>query len=122
MRGGVSLILFFVFLSCGKAEYITPADISSVISSEKTVIIDLRNEKKFADGHIKGAINAEYHEATFLRDIKNIDKERTVILYCGEGIKSDKAADIMKKEGFRNIKILSGGYARWLSEGFHGEK
>ena len=122
MRGWIFPVIFFIFLSCGEPEYLTPADISSVVSSEKTVIIDLRNEKKFADGHIKGAINAEFHDATFLRDVKNIDKEKTIVLYCGEGIKSDKAAEIMKKEGFRNIKILSGGYTRWLSDGFHGEK
>ena len=51
-----------------------------------------------------------------------IDKDIRVILYCGEGIKSDKAADVMRKEGFRKIMILQGGYNRWLGEGHKIEK
>jgi len=122
MRFIVIPVFSLIFLTCGGPEYITPAKLLSVMSEEKTVIIDLRNEKKFADGHIKGAINAEYHEATFLRDVKNIDKELRVILYCGEGVKSDKAADVMRKEGFQKIMILQGGYNRWLGEGHKAER
>ena len=115
------VILIFI-LSCGTPEYISPDTLSSMLAEEKTVIIDLRNDKKFADGHIRGAINAEFHEATFLRDIKKIDKDSRVVLYCGEGIKSDKAADVLRKEGFRKILILQGGYNRWLGEGHKAEK
>jgi len=122
MRRVLSPFILVVMLSCGSPEYISPDVLSSMLTGEKNVIIDLRNEKKFADGHILGAINAEYHEATFLRDIKKIDKESRIVLYCGEGIKSDKAADVMRKEGFRKIMILQGGYNRWLGEGRSVEK
>ena len=118
----LSPVILILMLSCGTPEYISPDTLSSMLAEEKTVIIDLRNDKKFADGHIRGAINAEYHEATFLRDIKKIDKDSRVVLYCGEGIKSDKAADVLRKEGFQKILILQGGYNRWLGEGHKAEK
>jgi rhodanese-related sulfurtransferase len=114
----LSPVILILMLSCGTPEYISPDTLSSMLAEEKTVIIDLRNDKKFADGHIRGAINAEFHEATFLRDIK----DSRVVLYCGEGIKSDKAADVLRKEGFRKILILQGGYNRWLGEGHKAEK
>lgn len=116
MRRVLSPFVIIFMLSCGTPEYISPVILSSMFADEKTLIIDLRNEKKFKDGHIPGAINAEFHDATFLRDISDIEKNRRVVLYCGEGIKSDKAADVMRKEGFKNIMILQGGYNRWLGE------
>lgn len=121
MKFAAIAFLTQIFLSCGGQDYLTPAELSTAISSEKIVIIDLRNEKNFAGGHIKGAVNFEFHEATFLRDIRNIDKKSRVVLYCGEGIRSDKAAEIMKDEGFHDIVILKGGYSRWLGDGFTGE-
>ena len=116
------LFIILIFSSCGGAGYISPGELQDEMQKNNTVIIDLRNNKKFGDSHIRGAVNAEYHEKTFLRDIQGIDKKSAVILYCGEGVKSDRAAVIMKKNGFSNIRILEGGYSRWLNEGFPSDK
>ncbi|HOP62122.1 MAG TPA: rhodanese-like domain-containing protein [Spirochaetota bacterium] len=122
MKRVIPIAVFFQLISCGFTDYVTPAELNDMMSSERLLIIDLRNPHKFADGHIKGAVNIEYHNATFVRDIKKLDKDSPVVIYCGVGIKSDAAADIMKQQGFRNVKILKDGYSSWLSMGFKGER
>jgi len=110
------LIPTILILSCGRVEYINPDELRAMMSHGGVVIVDLRDVKKFNDGHIQGAISAQFHEKTFLRDIAGIDKNREVVIYCGEGIKSDKAAEAMKDNGFRRIFILEGGYSRWAAQ------
>jgi len=120
-KGFIVIAIMGIISSCGQ-RYISPGELDIILHKNDIVIVDLRNEKKYADGHIKGAVSAEYHEATFIRDITTLDRKSEIILYCGEGIKSDKAASLMKEKGFKSIKILRGGYSSWVNAGFSTER
>ena len=63
---------------------------------EKHLVIDVRAENEYKEGHVKHAINIP------LADIeKNIDrisawKEKSVIVYCNTGKKSKEAAEKLR--------------------------
>jgi rhodanese-related sulfurtransferase len=38
-----------------------------------------------------------------------LDKTRAVYVYCSDGTRSAKAADLMMKEGFTKVVLLQGG-------------
>jgi molybdopterin/thiamine biosynthesis adenylyltransferase/rhodanese-related sulfurtransferase len=42
------------------------------------------------------------------------DPNRTVILYCHAGVRSLKAAGILKNQGFKDVRSLSGGIESWM--------
>lgn len=69
------------------------------------VIVDLRDEKSFKEGHVPGAVNVPYENLE--EYLKGINKNRELILYCERGGRSFAAA---KKFGNSyNIKTVNGG-------------
>jgi rhodanese-related sulfurtransferase len=121
---GIISSVFLTIIACGGISYMTPDELNLKIPEGNSVIIDLRDNKKYSDGHINGAINMEYNNLTFLRNItnSNIDKKNMIIIYCGEGIKSDQAAEILAENGFKEIRILKGGYSEWIKQGYPAAK
>ena len=75
---------------------------------EKHLVIDVRAENEYREGHVKHAINIP------LADIeKNIDrisawKEKSVIVYCNTGKKSKEAAEKLVKAGFKDVSDAKG--------------
>ena len=67
---------------------------------------------------IKGAMNAEYHPKTFTRDTERIDRNAAIILYCGMGLKTEKAADELERRGFTRVYAMEGGMEAWKKAGF----
>ena len=78
-----------------------------------TVLIDVREDDEYAEGHISGSIHARLGiiEST----IENIttDKNKTLLLYCRGGMRSAKAAAGLAAMGYKNIISMDGGLSAW---------
>lgn len=103
--------------SCNQYSYITP---DRLFSADKggMLILDLRQKAKYDDAHISGAVSAEFNNSTFSGYLDTLDKSREIVIYCGEGIKSEQAAGLMAAKGFRHVKMLKGGYSGWVQKGY----
>ncbi|MCR4903156.1 MAG: rhodanese-like domain-containing protein, partial [Butyrivibrio sp.] len=63
------------------------------------VLIDVRSKEEFSQGHILESLNIP------LDEIQNIDKKvqdrnTPIFLYCHSGVRSSKAAKILRKMGY----------------------
>lgn len=105
----VFIALSFVFLSC-----------SQVVIDEKSILIDVRTEKEFKQGHLKNAINIPHTEIK--EKIKNHakDKEEKIILYCRSGRRSGIAKKILEGMGYKNV-INAGAYEKLKKQGKYRE-
>ena len=56
------------------------------------------------------------------RIIEKLDKDQAVFLYCGVGIRSAKAATILRKKGFKYVYDLDGGYKDLIKVGMRSVK
>lgn len=65
------------------------------------VILDVRTESEFNTGHIKGAVNIPL--SRLHRGPIPLDKNRTYITVCSHGLRSVKAASLLKEQGFTNV-------------------
>ncbi|MBQ2917182.1 MAG: rhodanese-like domain-containing protein [Clostridia bacterium] len=54
-------------------------------------------------------MNIPLYELEQCSDCKLKDKGKTIIVYCQSGIRSKKAINILKKNGFKNLYHLKGG-------------
>ena len=82
-------------------------------SEEKPLLIDVRSESEYADGHISGAINIPYKELEQrLVELPSI-KSGQVILYCRSGRRADIAKETLEQNGFTRLDHLSGDYIAW---------
>ena len=70
------------------------------------VIIDVREQEEYEEGHIQSSVNIPLYEISkkILNVVKN--KEKIVILYCSKGKRSRLAKKMLEKEGYKNTYIL----------------
>lgn len=121
------IIVGIVIVSCSKkrqskAKIVTAEDMQSLLQLDSVQLIDVRTPKEFKKGHIENALNINFFAPTFADDIKALDKEKPVILYCRSGKRSTKSAKIFHESGFTDLYNLEGGIIKWKAEGFEVKK
>lgn len=97
---------------------ITPAELNEIILSDDTpIIIDVRSETEFAEGHIPGAINIPFNQIDNVVDDVNDDKEEAVYVYCASGRRADIAASKLMNAEYTNIVHVEGDMPAWAEAG-----
>lgn len=76
-------------------------------------LIDVRTPGEYADGHLTNALNFDWNGAAFETQIKNLDKQKPVFVYCLSGGRSGSAAAKMRNEGFAAVYEMNGGMMKW---------
>lgn len=90
----------------GKMDVITPEEIVSY-SKENAILLDVRTEIEFNNGHIEGALNIPVDN---LRDrLDELDKNKEIIEYCQVGLRGYVASRILSEHGYK-VKNVTGGY------------
>jgi glyoxylase-like metal-dependent hydrolase (beta-lactamase superfamily II)/rhodanese-related sulfurtransferase len=74
------------------------------------VVVDVRQETEFADGHVRGALNLPLHELTDPGSMANLDDQLNLYVHCGSGYRSVTAASLMKRQGIHNLRNVLGGW------------
>jgi rhodanese-related sulfurtransferase len=77
---------------------------------ENLVVVDVRRETEFADGHIKGAVNLPLSNLTDPGSMADIDDTDNLYIHCGSGYRSVFAASLMKRQGIHNLRNVIGGW------------
>ncbi len=84
-----------------------------------SIILDVRTEIEFDNGHVEGAINIPVDS---LRErIYELDKNKEILDYCQIGLRGYVAERILVQKGFK-VKNLTGGYKSILISSFTPEK
>jgi len=94
------------------------ADVKHGIDAgEKFLLVDVREDNEWANGHIPGAIHLG--KGVIERDIEQAvpDPKAKIILYCGGGFRSALAAENLQKMGYTNVESMDGGWKGWVSAG-----
>ena len=113
------LLISILISSCAIGQITNDIDIDEFrkkMVSEKYVLVDVRTEKEFDDGHIEDALNIDYFSATFSDEISNICLEKPVLVYCRSGNRSGKSMRIMSDLGFKEVYNLIGGIKGWKAK------
>lgn len=72
-------------------------------------LIDLRPEDAYNDEHFEGAKHIDWEDGTLLDYVKEMDKDRPILLYCGSGYRSGMAKEALIKAGYTHVYDLEGG-------------
>ena len=76
-------------------------------------LIDVRTPDEFAVGSIEGAMNIPLDD---MRDrLPEIPRDKPIVLFCGVGLRGYLASNILKSNGFKNVKNLIGGVKTYLT-------
>lgn len=92
-------------------------EFARVLQQENTFLLDVRTEKEYAEGHLRGSVCIDVTQADFLAKAeKQLPKDKTIALYCRSGRRSKKAAEMLSNAGYKVVE-LSTGFLGWQSSG-----
>jgi len=100
----------------GHFSSVSAAYVKKVLDAGKATVVDARPMKrKYAKGHVPGAISIPDSSFKKLTHMLPTDKKSPLIFYCG-GMKcplSVKSAIKAKGLGYSDVKLFQGGYPEW---------
>ncbi|CAM4213360.1 rhodanese-like domain-containing protein [Zobellia nedashkovskayae] len=82
---------------------------------ESGILMDVRTPEEFSEGHLDNAVNIDWFEADFIKNVDTIDRARPVYVYCKMGGRSAKAAYVLDSLGFDKVVNLEGGYDAFIA-------
>jgi len=99
-----------------------PVDAVRLFNHEGAVIVDVREEKEFAEGHILDSLHIPLGKlGERLGELANL-REKAIIVSCRSGHRSAAACARLRKEGFETVYNLRGGVLAWQSAGLPLQK
>lgn len=97
-----------------RSSHLSPVDWKARLDrgGDDLVVIDVRNRYESDAGRFEGALTPAIEH---FRDLPGVIgewehlKDKTVLMYCTGGIRCEKAAALLQREGFREVHQLHGG-------------
>ena len=114
----VAGILIYSFFSARLRGFsaIHPAMATQLINRENALILDVREDNEYREGHI---VNSLHIPVGYLGDrMKELEKykDRPIIVGCRSGQRSSQACAMLKKQGFDAVYNLNGGIMAWKND------
>jgi rhodanese-related sulfurtransferase len=102
------IIKFLGYLSRLGIKQLTPKELDD---KKGVVILDVRTNKEYEQGHIPGAVHIPLND---LGDkIKKLKKDKEIVVFCQSGNRSIWAIKRLMGMGYKNLYNLKGGYVAW---------
>jgi rhodanese-related sulfurtransferase len=95
----------------------TPLQVTQLMNRGKTTVIDVRSADEFAGGHLRDAKNIPLADLGNRIGELEKSKNRTVVVVCQSGARSEKAVRQLAAAGFADVWSLDGGVAAWQAAG-----
>ena len=111
----LTLLLIYSFIGGRLRGFgaVAPTEAIRLINRENAVILDVREENEFLNGHV---VNSIHIPLNFLKDrLGDLEKHKgkPIIVNCRSGQRSASACALLKKQGFEQIYNLQGGVVAW---------
>ena len=103
------IIFFFSIYSYSQPYSINYNEYLELSKKNKFQLIDVRTNDEFNINRLTKAINIDFYDSVFLRRFEKFNKEDNILLYCRSGRRSLLGAEILVKNGYKNIYDLKGG-------------
>jgi rhodanese-related sulfurtransferase len=116
-----ALVTTLALSGCARQEAtasVQPDALAAVLAGEDApLLLDVRTPEEFAEGHVPGATLVPVQELESRLGELEAYKQRGVVAYCEVGGRAGKAAELLRANGFTNVRLLDGSMKRWRAEG-----
>jgi len=84
------------------------------------VVLDVRSDGEWEDGHIPGAIHIENGRLPY--DDLTLPKDGPVVVHCGMRNRAAAGVSVLARRGYRNLMVMDGGFTAWDQSKFEVER
>lgn len=114
------ILAALLLLSVGIAEQyyqqITQEEAQRILDEETdTILLDVRTEEEYNEGHIPGAINIANEDIGTVEIPELPDKDQMILVYCRSGRRSKEASEKLAALGYTQV-LEFGGILTWPGE------
>ena len=98
----------------------TPADLSHSIEAGDVLLLDVRSDDEWKEGHIE---QARHHFLGRLPNtLETLPRDKKLVVHCRSGARSAIGVSVLQSAGFKNVTNLTGGYMAWKADGLANVK
>lgn len=102
--------------SVAGANQVSALEMPALQRGGKSIVIDVNKAELFSTSHIPNAVNIPLEDINDSNKELLKNKDKTVILSCQSGGRSQTAAKQLVNLGFSNVHVLKGGLIAWAKE------
>jgi rhodanese-related sulfurtransferase len=95
---------------------LSPQQLINMVNQQQAVVVDLRDTKEFAGGHIVDAINIPQAKLVERKVELDSYRQQPLILVDKMGQHTGAAGKQLSADGFEQVSRLSGGMMEWKSQ------
>ena len=118
-------ILFALFSNelVVSAELWTVSELKETISDvdHELVLLDVRTQSEYNDGHIKNAINISHDHILEKPELVSEFKDSQIVVFCRSGVRAGKVIQMLESLGFQDIIDIDGDMLAWSKAGYSVE-
>jgi hydroxyacylglutathione hydrolase len=83
---------------------------------EKLTVLDVRSEREWNEGHIKGALHV--YVGHIKEKVADVPKDKPVAIFCNVGRRAGLGASILLQENYQEVCNVLGGMSAWRAAGY----
>ncbi|MCA9946156.1 MAG: rhodanese-like domain-containing protein [Ardenticatenaceae bacterium] len=102
------------------ADTVDVQTVASVKDREDVVVLDVREQWEYDEGHIPGVTLIPMGEVA--NRLAEIPTDKEVIVTCRSGNRSGQVTDFLRQQGFDNVHNMDGGILAWQAAGYDVEQ
>ena len=125
-RAGYLFAILFALFSIElvlSAELWTVSELKDTISDidHELVLLDVRTQSEYNDGHIKNAINISHDHILEKPELVSEFKDSQIVVFCRSGVRAGKVIQMLESLGFQDIIDIDGDMLAWSKAGYSVE-
>jgi rhodanese-related sulfurtransferase len=111
-----------LYLKAKAGSSLSPQQATMLVNRQDGVILDIRDNKTYDNGHIVDAVNIPF--AKLKERLKELEKfrDKPLVVVCQLGQQSGDAVKILEENGFTAVSRMKGGMTEWQTQGLPAVK
>lgn len=98
------------------ADVVDLQQFQSLVGSGDVQIVDVRGLNEYREGHV---YNAEHvFVGTLNENLDRFETDKPIVIHCQSGDRATIAHSLLRKNGFNNVRVFSGGMKEWMENDF----
>ena len=110
---GIQIFAAYIFGQPANFKQLSSDELSNILQKDNVTLIDVRTRGEFGNGHISDAGQINYYTLDFKKKLLLLPRDKPVYLYCNTGYRSQRAAEILAENGYKEVYNLEHGIMEW---------